>query len=327
MTATLGNSPLPGEHVEGRRGVDPSTFRKLAVVTLVANVLIVLTGATVRLTGSGLGCSDWPTCEEGQLIPAAEYHALIEFLNRSVLTTVVSLAVAATVVAAIRRTPRRSDLVRLSWGLVAGVLGQILLGGVVVLTHLTPWSVIGHFALSMVLIWNCVLLIHRAGLDDSHVARTSSRVSRPQAWVITGLSIVALFTGTLVTGSGPHAGNDEGQFVERLPFDVPDIARIHGITVVALLIAVVSTLVWLRRSEAPQAEQRRIRIVLGVLLAQGAIGYTQYFTGVPALLVGFHVAGACALWIAVLWFHLTSTPEPLELPHQLRLRQPSLVQP
>lgn len=305
--------------------VAPDRYRKIAIVALVSLVAIIITGGAVRLTGSGLGCSDWPTCEEGQLVADVEYHAMIEFINR-LITGVVSAAVMVAVLASRRRDPVRADLVKLSWGLVAGVLGQIGLGALVVLSHLNPWLVLGHFLLSMILVWNAVLLVHRASIDDDDFAKSSARVYRPQAWMISGLTAVVVFTGMLVTGSGPHAGSREGEHVERLPFDVPDIARIHGTSVIALLTTTVITMFWLTRNDASLAEQRRIKVVLGVILAQGAIGYVQYFTGVPALLVGFHIAGAAALWIAVLWFHLNSAADPVSAPEKVRISNPAFTQ-
>ena len=293
----------------------------MALASLVA---IIITGGAVRLTESGLGCSDWPTCEENQLVPDLEFHAMVEFINR-MITGIVSLAVIAAVLASRRRNPNRSDLTRLSWGLVAGVLGQIILGAIVVLSHLNPWMVLGHFGLSMVLVWNGVLLVHRAGIDDEDYAKSSSFAYRPQAWAISTITAVVVFTGTLVTGSGPHAGNYEGQIVDRLPLDVPDVARIHGVSVIILLTTTVLTLTWMTRNHAPDAELRRLRIVLGILLAQGLLGYVQYFTGVPAILVGLHIAGAVALWIAVLWFHLNSSADPISAASKVRFSNPVLA--
>lgn len=316
-----------------RRRVSPELFRRTVFATLVSLVVIVIFGVTVRLTGSGLGCSDWPTCEQNRVVPEVEFHALIEFINRLV-TGPVSLLVCATLVGSYLRSQRRADLTRLSWGLVVGVAANIPLGRLVVITDLNPWVVLGHFGISMGLIANAVVLLHRAGLEDERVKGSSATAWRPQAWVISALTAVAIFTGMLVTGSGPHSGNRGEVFIERLPFDVPDIARVHGISVVALLTSVLVTLWWLRSNNAPAVEQRRLRIVLSVLLAQGAIGYLQYFTGVPALLVGMHVLGACVLLIAVVWFHVTSAPDPIERSQELRLpasplvhNQTSLVQP
>lgn len=277
-------------------------------MALAALVLIVVTGTAVRLTESGLGCSDWPTCEEDQLIADFEFNPMIEFINR-VITGLVSIAVVIAVLASMRRQPRRRDLTMLSWGLVAGVLGQIILGRFVVLSHLNPWVVLNHFLLSMVLVANAVVLHARAGYDPvppSHRGRT-------YRWPILALTSAAIIAGTLVTGAGPHSGSYKGDNIERLPLAVPDVARVHGGIVIALVLTVIATLWHLHRTAAPQAEQWRARLMLVALLIQGAIGYIQYFTGVPVLLVGFHILGATLTWIAVLWFFLDLSPEPDEL--------------
>lgn len=288
-----------------RFSLSPRAYRRVTAGALAALAFIVVTGAAVRLTGSGLGCPDWPTCAEGRFVAPLEYHALVEFVNRTV-TGLVSLAVMLAVLGSLVRRPRRRDLTWLSLGLVAGVLAQIVLGGLVVLFHLYPPLVMGHFVVSMVLLWNATVLHHRAGLADDPTP-TAAPVDAGTAAlgrlvvVATG---VAVFLGTVVTGSGPHAGSHDGELVERLPFDVGDVARLHGLSVVVLVALVVLTLRSLSVAAAPADLQRRGRVVLGVLLVQAGIGYVQYFTGVPAVLVGLHVAGAVAVWIAVLRLRL-----------------------
>ena len=300
--------------------MSPARYRAITGTALAALVVIVITGASVRLTGSGLGCSDWPTCEEDQLIADLEIHAMIEFVNR-VITGFVSLAVMAAVLGSFFRAPKRRDLLWLSLGLVAGVIGQIVLGAFVVLSHLNPWLVLWHFMLSMVLVANAVILHARAGTDDAPPPRDATvSIGQPwygqrwYRWPITALTLAAIFIGTLVTGSGPHSGSRDGDAIERLPFEIPSIARIHGLTVAALVITVIATLWHLHRTNAPSGEQWRARLVLASLLVQAAVGYIQYFSGVPVILVGIHVAGAPFTWIAVLWFHLDASPEPTELP-------------
>lgn len=293
--------------------MSPARYRAITGTALAALVVIVVTGAAVRLTGSGLGCSDWPTCEEDQFVADLEVHAMIEFVNR-VITGFVSLAVIAAVLGSFFRVPKRRDLLWLSLGLVAGVIGQIVLGAFVVLSHLNPWLVLWHFMLSMVLIANAVILHARAGTDDVPPPPDPNATSRWYRWPISLLTLAAIFIGTLVTGSGPHSGSHDGEAIDRLPFDVPNIARVHGLTVAALVIAVMATLWHLHRTQAPSGEQWRARLVFASLIAQAAIGYIQYFSGVPVILVGIHVAGATFTWIAVLWFHLDASPEPDELP-------------
>jgi len=198
-------------------------------------------------------------------------------------------------------------------------MGQIVLGGITVLFHLWPPLVMGHFVLSMAILADAVVLHHRAGLADGPTDPTSGRARGPahQAPVVgrylglLGRLVVAsaglaLVLGTVVTGAGPHGGDEK---VARLPFLVPDVARLHGISVMLLLGLVLVTLWRLNREGAPPALRRRGEILLGVLVAQAAVGYVQYFTGVPVVLVGVHVAGATAVWVAAVAFLLGfSTP-------------------
>ena len=258
----------------------------------------------MRVTGSGLGCPDWPTCAEGRIVAPLETHALIEFVNRTV-TGAVSVMVIVAVLAALRRRPYRRDLVWLAVGLVLGVLGQIVLGGLVVLTHLYPPLVMGHFVLSMVLVANAVVLHHRATWPDGEQRLLAVGASLRQfgSWLVVWAAVV-LALGTVVTGSGPHAGSSEGQFVERLPFAVRDVARLHAVAVWILLALALYTLWRARRDRAPAGVQARGGALLVVLCAQGALGYIQYFNNVPAALVAIHIGGATALWVAVLRFRL-----------------------
>jgi cytochrome c oxidase assembly protein subunit 15 len=289
--------------------VSPSAYRKITLFAVVALAFIVLTGAAVRLTGSGLGCTDWPTCEQGRLAPneITDAPAMIEFVNR-LITGLVSVAVILAVGGAARRVPRRRDLVWLAGGLVAGVVGQVVLGGLVVLFELSPRLVMGHFLVSMVLLWNAVVLHHRAGRADGPVAPlvTSPLVNLGRTIFLTGALVV--FTGTVVTASGPHAGDVQAA---RLGLDVPGVARVHGVWVVLLVVQAVALAVGLARQSAPGSVQRAVRVLLGVLVAQAAVGYTQYFTGVPAVLVGVHILGAILVWVAVVHANLAmSAPLP-----------------
>ena len=279
----------------------PATYRRITLVALLALGFIIVTGGAVRLTGSGLGCPDWPTCAADRVVAPWEYHAMVEFVNRTI-TGLVSVAVIVAVLGSLVRQPRRRDLVWLSAGLVAGVIGQIILGGLTVLFHLAPPLVMSHFLLSMVILADAVVLHHRAGEPDDGVARP---VVGPDLRRLGGLVVTAaaltMFLGTVLTGSGPHGGDED---VERLPFFVPDVARVHGISVVIFLGLVLVTLWRLRRDGAPAALLRRGEVLLAVLVGQAAVGYIQYFTGVPALLVGVHILGATLVWAAVLRFFL-----------------------
>jgi heme a synthase len=285
-----------------RLTISPAGYRRVTFVALVALGFIVVTGGAVRVTGSGLGCPDWPTCAQGRIVAPLEYHALVEFVNRMVTGTV-SILVIVAVLAALRRRPYRRDLVWLAVGLVVGVIGQIVLGGLVVLFDLFPPLVMGHFVLSMILVADAVLLHHRAGWPDTARSSRANDLRPLGSWLVAWAAVV-LFLGTVVTGSGPHAGSNEGQFVERLPFVVRDVARLHG-TAVWILLALALYSVWrAHRDRAPTEVLRRGVVLLAVLCAQGAIGYIQYFTNVPAPLVAVHIAGATALWVSVLRFRL-----------------------
>jgi cytochrome c oxidase assembly protein subunit 15 len=292
-----------------RRRLTPERYHRIVWVALVSLVGLVITGAAVRLTGSGLGCTDWPNCERGKLVAPLQLHPMVEFVNR-VVTAVVSIAVIAAVLGAQRREQRRRDLTLLAWGLVVGVLAQIVLGGVVVRVGLKPPFVMAHFLLSMLLVADVVVLWRRSAPLATDVDPTNARAPAPgevvqpvgpwlvrAAGALVALAFVAISLGTVVTASGPHGGDEKA---ERFDFALPSVTRIHSSAVILLVAGTIGLLVALHRQRAPFAVRHRAEVLLGVLLAQGAIGYAQYFSDVPPLLVGIHVAGAAACWIAVL---------------------------
>ena len=273
------------------RNLKPSTYRKICAVTLFLLISIVVTGGAVRLTSSGLGCPDWPTCEYDQFSPESGIHGWVEFLNR-LITGLVSVVVILAVLGSLFRTPRRSDLIKWSWGLVAGIVGQIVLGGIVVLSHLNPWLVLGHFALSMILVWNAVVLHHKA--DDPETAPTS-KYSRQFATVLTSWALVMLTSGMLVTGSGPHTGSRDDP-IERLPFAIREIVRVHSSSVIIFLVLVTVFSFYVFKNSKANSLRSITTVLCVVTLGQAIVGWVQYFTGVPELLVGLHIAGATALW-------------------------------
>jgi len=273
--------------------ITPRTYHWISRAALWSLVAIVITGASVRLTGSGLGCSDWPNCEPGQLVPAKDFHGWVEFGNR-LITGVVSLAVILAVSASLYRAPRERRLTMWSLGLVAGVAAQVVLGAITVRTHLSPPIVMAHFLLSMGLVWNAAVLA-RCADPEPQTRAPAPRSLATHCWVVATLAAAAIVAGTVVTAAGPHGGDED---VERLAVDLPDAARVHGIIVFALVIAAL----WLAtrlRSADPTDLSRRADWVLGIIAVQATIGYVQYFTEVPVLLVAVHIAGASALWIAV----------------------------
>ncbi len=279
--------------------LSPDSYRRITLFALIALVFIIVTGAAVRLTGSGLGCPDWPTCDGDRLVSEfRETPEIIEFVNRTI-TGLVSVAVAAAVLGSRARVPRRRDLTRLSWGLVAGVVGQIVLGGLTVRYELTPPLVMGHFLLSIVLVSTAVVLHHRAGEDDGARSPIVAPALRRLSTALLPVTAAVLVAGTVVTGTGPHGGDPD---VERLDFAVRDVTRVHAGLALVLAALVVGAIVLARREG--RAVLLRLEAVVAALAVQIAIGYLQYFNGVPELLVGIHVLGAVLVAIAVLRFHL-----------------------
>ena len=283
--------------------MSPATYRRVTFAALLALGVIVVTGAAVRLTGSGLGCPKWPNCDPGHLSPHGNtgYHGYVEFVNR-VFTGLVSVLVILAVLGSVRRVPRRADLTWLSVGLVVGVVAQIILGALVVVFDLSPQLVISHFAVSMLLVADAVILHHRTGVPDG--ARLVPAVAVPvrrMGWALLVLCVIAIGAGTIVTGAGPHGGDDK---VRRLGFAVTDVARVHGIAVMVFLVAVLLTLRLISRTGAELQVRRNATVLLTVLCAQATVGYIQYFSGVPALLVAVHIVGAVSVWGATLHFVL-----------------------
>jgi cytochrome c oxidase assembly protein subunit 15 len=287
------------------RRISPDGYRRLALATVVALVGLVVTGAAVRLTGSGLGCPKWPTCATGHVVAPDQFHPAIEFANR-VLTGVVSAAMGLVALGAFLRAPRRRDLCVLGLGQVAGLLAEIVLGGVMVRHRLEPGLVMAHFLLSMLIVLDAVVLHHRASLPDGQRPQPAGR---DLVWIgrlITAMVAVTLVAGTVVTGSGPHSGaNSADGRVTRWHVNLHRVTQIHG-AVAMLTVGLVAAAWWLlRTTDAPEEARRRLQHLVEAIAAQVAIGYTQYFSGVPALLVGFHVLGAVTVWVCALRFVLS----------------------
>ena len=318
---TRRRAPVRLARVSRRRtpSVSPSLSHRLNVVALVLTALIVVTGGAVRLTGSGLGCADWPECSVGHLTPALQFHGLVEFGNRLV-TVVVTVAVAAAFLGAIFRAPRRRDLVWLSGGLVAGVLAQAVLGGIVVYTKLNPYVVMVHFFATMLLLVDAVVLVHRSTREYTP---GSAHLLVPRAVIRLFYGVLAILAlviaaGTAVTGAGPHAGDASGQQVaKRIPIALRDMAELHSSLALLLIGVTIGLVVALHTGDVPERVRRAARILMGVMVAQAAVGYTQYFTHLPALLVEVHILGATALVIGSVQTFLACTyhaPEALPAP-------------
>jgi len=290
------------------RRIGPSRYRAVCVAALLLLCVIVVSGAAVRLTGSGLGCDDWPNCNDERLVDVSSTHAAIEQVNR-LFTGLVALGVVLAVLGSLVRSPRRRDLTLLSLGLVAGVIGQIVLGGITVLVDLHPAAVQGHFLLSMVLVANAVVLVHRAGTADEVRRRPLARPTRRHVAAITVATAIVVVLGTVVTGAGPHAGDEEAR---RYGIEIATAARAHAVAVwltLALVVALGARL--RRRPHELRALEAPLTAWIALAVLQGAIGYLQYFSGIPAALVAAHVAGATALWAATVWLALaTAVPAP-----------------
>jgi cytochrome c oxidase assembly protein subunit 15 len=297
--------------------VSTALSHRLNVLALGLVTLIVLTGGAVRLTGSGLGCNDWPECSVGHLTPALQFHGLIEFGNRLV-TVVLTIAVAAAFLAAVFRRPRRRDLVYLSLGLVLGIVAQAVLGGIVVYTKLNPYLVMVHFFATMVLLANAVVLVHRSGRDYSPGAG-HLLIPRPLLQLHYGVLVLlslVIAAGTAATGAGPLGGSSSGQQVaKRIPVSLRDLAELHASLVMLLVGLTIGLVVGLHMADVPERVRRAGRILLVAMVAQAAVGYTQYFTHLPAALVEVHLLGAAVLVIGAVQCFLACTFHPPEAVH------------
>ncbi|HVV77545.1 MAG TPA: COX15/CtaA family protein [Mycobacteriales bacterium] len=286
----------------------PSIFRRLAVVVALLLGLVVVSGAAVRLTSSGLGCPTWPRCTAHSYVAPPSYHAWIEFGNR-IVTTVVGIVVGLAAIGSLLRSPRRRDLVWLSWSLIAGFVGQAVIGGLSVLYKLSPGWVMAHFLLSMLLMWAGLVLVHRAHPDWRPRSPDAPHELLLLGRVLVVVAGVVLFLGTVTTGAGPHAGDKA--HVKRLPFALERVTQLHADSALLLTGLIVATLFAVRLAGADATVRRRSNWLAYTVVAQVAIGYTQYFLNLPPGVVELHVAGATLLWSATLWLQLGhSAPQP-----------------
>jgi cytochrome c oxidase assembly protein subunit 15 len=282
--------------------ISPRTYARVSLVALAALALIVLTGAGVRLTGSGLGCPDWPKCY-GQAVAPLETHAIIEYGNR-LLSGLVGLAAVAAGLLAFRRRPFRRDLAVLGVLLPLGVVCQAVLGGFTVRNHLAPGFVMGHFGLSMLILIAAVALAWRANHEPGSRPRSSDRLAVWSVRSLVPLGAITIFAGTAATAAGPHAGGRPHERIHRLDFygnDTLDWA-VHQHGTIAAIFGVAAVLVFLllrRRGADPQV-RRAVGTMVVLLGVQGAVGGLQYALELPAEIVWVHVSLACATWITVL---------------------------
>lgn len=290
-------------------GRSPRGVRGIYIANLVAQGAIVVTGAIVRITESGLGCPTWPECVDGSIAPTSEqpetWHKYIEFGNRLLTFALVALAIAAIVAALVDRRrrrraalPPRPALTVLAFVPILGTVAQAVLGGITVLTGLHPITVASHFLLSIAIIAGVMALVVRSGdAGDQPIHWLVPRAARVLGWLLVAASALVVVLGVIVTGSGPHSGDDNA---ERFGFDPRTVAWLHADVVLLFLGLLIGMLVVLHVLGGPPQAIRRSWLLLAIALAQGALGYTQYFTGVPELLVGIHVLGAVLVWMATL---------------------------
>ncbi|RPA66206.1 heme A synthase [Gordonia oryzae] len=281
-----------------------------AIALLIANVGIVVTGGAVRLTSSGLGCPTWPQCTDGSFVPheAMGYHAAVEFGNR-MLTWVLAIIAIAAVVAVWRQASSHRRNRALVVLLALGIPFQGVVGGITVLTDLNPWVVSLHFLLSMLLVSGATVLVFRTSpyARESAVTGIAARVGLIMAWLVYAVTWIAIYLGTVVTGSGPHAGDLHAR---RNGLTPSQTTQLHADSVFVLIGMAIAVVVITRVMRLPQS--RAALIYAGLLALQGIIGMVQYFTDLPILLVLLHMLGSALLLIGatrlVLWFRLSDSP-------------------
>lgn len=281
--------------------VSPRSFRLVALAAVWALGLTIVSGAAVRLTGSGLGCPDWPNCTATSVVAPLQFHAWVEFGNR-LINAVVSVASIGALAAALLRSPRRRDLTWLSAGLVVGLFAEVAMGALVVYYKLAPGLVSAHFLLGLAFLAVSMVLYERAGIPDEAAAPRPlvdrSTIGLSRIMLIATAAVVTL--GTIVTSTGPHGGDPTAR---RFRFSLHSVAQLHGTSVEIFLMITVVTLWNLARTGAPRPVIRRAQWLLGALVLQAAVGYTQYLNGDPVALVAVHVAGASLVVIAVIHFY------------------------
>ncbi|MEV0120019.1 COX15/CtaA family protein [Streptomyces sp. NPDC050703] len=280
------------------------TVQRAALISLAMTVVIVVTGGAVRLTGSGLGCPTWPKCTEDSLTATHEmgFHGVIEFGNR-LLTYVLCAAVGWAIIAARSQKPMRRSLTRLGWIQFWLVMGNAVLGGIVVLVGLNPYTVAAHFLLSTALIAVAVTMWQRSREGDGEPRPLVGKAVAQLVWFLVAASVLLIAVGTVVTGAGPHAGDSSDvprMNLAPIGLDWEGVTKLHA--VLAWIVVTLAFALWfvLKAVDAPPGPLARTRDLFLILLAQGAIGYVQYFTDLPEVLVGLHMFGSCLVWIAVM---------------------------
>ncbi|HEV8064723.1 MAG TPA: COX15/CtaA family protein [Acidimicrobiales bacterium] len=290
-------------------------MRKVALAAILCYALLLLTGAAVRLTGSGLGCSDWPSCYAHRLTAQASFHPLVEFTNRLITVAVTVVSVLAWLMTLLRQ-PRRRDLCWLAGGLVIGVVLQIPLGGIVVLTKLNPYLVAVHFVITIVILADAVVFYHAAGIgpehDEAHRVPTVSRDLVLLGRILVLALGVVTCIGTMVAGAGPHAGapTTKQDPIQRIHIAFRDIASLHSDAALFLIGLSLASLFAFRRGAVQPEVQRRLRLLFELLVVQGALGYTQYALHDNPAVIEVHMVGVTCLWVAAVGFYLSLHEHP-----------------
>jgi heme a synthase len=284
-------------------------MRIFAWAALVSNMLISVTGAVVRVTGSGLGCTTWPDCHPGSLVPEsrvglAAIHQAVEFGNRTITGPVLIASLGTFVLIALLR-PVRKQLLWLALVGPIGVVFQAVWGGITVHMGLAWWTVMPHLLVSLVLVFFAAVVVVRLGEPDGAVRPLVPGLLATLTWVTAAVLAAVTVSGTIVTAAGPHAGDAD---TPRLGWDLREAAQLHADLMFLYLGLIAALAVALAASKAPRVLKRRIGWLIGLTVAQGALGMTQYFLGVPEAMVVAHVALAVAL-VAVAAFTCMATRE------------------
>jgi cytochrome c oxidase assembly protein subunit 15 len=292
--------------LEQRVTLGDRALRWGTTAALVMSVLIVLGGAVVRVTGSGLGCPTWPACDVTSLAPtpALGIHGVIEFANR-LFTGFLIVAVGWAIVAARLQKPRNRAITRLAWSQFWLVVANAVAGGISVLAKLNPWVVAFHFLLAIALLTTTTLTWHRARQTGTPAQRPVKLAGR-LSWALVGCTLALVVVGTLVTGTGPHSG-DSAQ-VHRMPFVWADVTVFHAVLGTLTLIIALALWVTLRRDQNGALARRRVSFFIVVVILQGAVGTIQALNGLPEALVAIHLLGAALVWIGALRVMLDSNP-------------------
>ncbi|GHE77327.1 MULTISPECIES: COX15/CtaA family protein [Streptomyces] len=289
----------PLAFIAARWTPSPRTVQRAALLALAMSVVLVVTGGAVRLTGSGLGCPTWPKCTDDSLATtgAMGFHGVIEFGNR-MLTYVLCAAVGWAIIAARAEKPWRRGVTRLGWAQFWIVMGNAVLGGIVVLVGLNPYTVAAHFLLTSALIGVATVMWQRTREGDGAPRPLVGPAVRQLVWFLVVASVLLIAVGTVVTGAGPHAGDSSD--VKRMPLDWETVSKLHA--VLAWIVVTLTFALWfvLKAVDAPKGPSARTRELFVILLAQGVIGYVQYFTNLPEALVGAHMLGSALIWVGVL---------------------------